>query len=50
MKVIAYSMWEKPRIYTVKNCRDAKRLARRLKDEEQKAVEIKTEKEHRESQ
>lgn len=48
MKVIAYSAWVKPEIYTVKNSRDAKRLARRIKNEEQKKCEIFTEYDYRE--
>jgi len=46
MKVIAYSAHTRPEIFTVKNTRDAKRLAARLKHHEQKLASIYTEREY----
>lgn len=46
MKVIIYSAWVVPVVLTVKNKRAAKRIAKREK-ENQKLVEIFTEKEYR---
>ncbi len=44
MKVIAYSFWQKPEIYTVKSKRGAKVILRRIR-EEQKKGEVLTERE-----
>ena len=50
MKVIAYSAWTRPEVYTVKNTKQAKRLAKRIKNEEQKLCEILTEVEYNKEQ
>ncbi len=47
MKVIAYSNWQRPQIFSVKSNREAKRLKNQLKNQ-QFLVEIKTEKEWKE--
>lgn len=47
MKVIAHSAWTSPEVFTVKSKKQGKKLAARLKHQEQKLCEVLTEKEYR---
>lgn len=47
MKIIAFSAWVKPEVFTRRNSRDAKRLAARIKNEDQKLTTVLTEKQFR---
>jgi hypothetical protein len=47
MKVIAYSAWRKPEVFDARDSREAKRIARRIR-EEQRKPEIHTERSYKE--